>query len=77
MIEEGKWLLAVTSFEATKSVSNIINENSSFLISIPGFWRIHNYLKDGNIEKLKNLLKHRSQNDVESHVEEVRKRGNK
>ena len=28
--DEGKWLLAVTSFEATNSVFNITDENSSF-----------------------------------------------
>ena len=34
--EEGKWLLAVTSFEATNSVFNITDENISFSITIPG-----------------------------------------
>ena len=28
--EEGKWLLAVSSFDCTNSVFNIINENKSF-----------------------------------------------
>ena len=36
--EEGKWLLAVTSFEATNSVSNISNENNRFSITIAGHW---------------------------------------
>ena len=40
--EEGKWLLAVTSIEATNSVFNITKGNSSFSISIPGHWRIPN-----------------------------------
>ena len=39
LVEEGKWLLAVTFFEATNSVFSIINENSSFSITIPGHWQ--------------------------------------
>ena len=38
LVEEGKWLLAVSSFEATNSVFNISNENNSFSISISGHW---------------------------------------
>ena len=30
LIEEGKWLLAVTSFETTNSVCNITDENNFF-----------------------------------------------
>ena len=30
LVEEGKWLLAVSSFECTNSVFNITNENNSF-----------------------------------------------
>ena len=30
LVEGGKWLLGVTSFEATNSVFNITNENKSF-----------------------------------------------
>ena len=36
--EEGKWLLAVTSSEATNSVFNITNENYSFSISTSSYW---------------------------------------
>ena len=42
-----KWVLAVTSFEATNSVFIITDENNSFSISTPG---------QGSPEKLKNLL---------------------
>ena len=35
-VEEGKWLLAVSSFEATNSVFNITNENNTFSITTPG-----------------------------------------
>ena len=38
LVEEGKWLLGVTSFECTNSVFNITNENNSFSITIPGHW---------------------------------------
>ena len=74
--EEGKWLLAVTSFEATNSVFNIINENNSISIIIPGRGRFPNYLDVNIIDKLMKLLKFRSQNNIESHVKEVRRRGN-
>ena len=38
LIEEGKWLLAVSSLECTNSVFNITNENNSFSIIIPGHY---------------------------------------
>ena len=37
--EEEKWLMAVTSCEATNSVFNITNKNNSFSINIPGHWQ--------------------------------------
>ena len=43
LFDEGKRLLAVTSFEAMNSVFNITNESSSFSISIPGAWRTPKY----------------------------------
>ena len=36
LVEEGKWFLAVSSFEAKNSAFNVTNENNSFSISIPG-----------------------------------------
>ena len=36
--EEGKWLLAVTSFEPTISKFDITNENNSFSSTTPGHW---------------------------------------
>ena len=75
MSQEGNWLLAVTFFEATNPVFNIIVEHNGFSIIIPGPWRIPNYLEDGVINKLKNLLKLRCQKDIELHVKEIRKRG--
>ena len=71
LIEEGKWLIAVSSLECTSSVFNITNENNSFSIIVPGHW------EDEFSEKINNevnrLLELRS---LESHVDEVRKRGN-
>ena len=39
LVEEDKWLLAVSSFECTNSVFNITNENNSFSIIIPGLYQ--------------------------------------
>ena len=74
--EVGKWLLAVTTFEATNWVFNITNENNSFSIIIPSRWRIPIYLEDGIIDKLNDLLKLKSGNDIGLYIEEVRRRGN-
>ena len=74
LIGEGKWLLAVTSFECINSVFNITNENISFSISTRGHWNS----EDGEdlIYKLNKLLELRSENDKELHVEEVQKKRN-
>ena len=74
--EEGKWLLAVSSSAATNSVLNITDENNTFSNSIPGRWRIINYLPNGIIDKLKEILKPRSDNDIKLQVEELGKRRN-
>ena len=73
LVEEGKWLLGVSSFECTNSVFNITNENNSFSIIIPG----HYSSKDDEItiERLNTLLERRSENGIELHVEEVKYRG--
>ena len=73
LVEEGKWLLGVSSFECTNSVFNITNENNSFLITIPGHWE--NIFTKRNIDELNKLLELRSQNGIELHVQEARKRG--
>ena len=36
LVEEGKWLLAVSSFESANYVFIITDENNSFSITIPG-----------------------------------------
>ena len=72
LVEEGKWLLAVSSFECTNSVFNITNENNSFSIIIPGHYQKKSDEK--TIDDLNKLLEVKS---LELHVEEVKKRGNK
>ena len=72
LIEEDKWLLAVSSFECTISVFNITDENNSFSIIIPGHYQ--NKTDEKTIDNLNELLELKS---LELHVEEVKKRGNK
>ena len=72
LVEEGKWLLAVSSLECTNSVFNITNENNSFSIIIPGHYQ--NKSHEETIGYLKKLLELKS---LESHVEVVRIRGDK
>ena len=72
LIEEDKWLLAVSSYECTNSVFNITNDNNSFSIIIQGHWE--NEFAEKTIDKVNRLLDLRS---LELHVNEVRKRGNK
>ena len=73
MVEEGKWLLAVSSLECTNSVFNITNKNNSFSITIPGHWETK--YAEKTIDELSKLLELRSQNGIELHVEQVRKKG--
>ena len=72
LVEEGKWLLAVSSFECTNSVFNITNENNSFSIIIPGHYQ--NESEEKTINDLNKLLELKS---LELHVDEVKKRGNR
>ena len=69
---EGKWLLAVSSFECTHSVFNITNENNSFSIIRPGHYKTE--FAEKIINDLNKVLELKS---LELYVEEVRKRGNK
>ena len=72
LVEEGKWLLAVSSFECSNSVLNTTNENNSFPVIIAGHYQNKNDEKI--FDNLNKLLELRS---IELHLEEVRKRGNK
>ena len=73
LVEEGKKLLGVSSFECTNSVFNITKENSSFSITIPGHWDSKSAEK--TFDELNKLLELRSQNGIDLHVEQVRKKG--
>ena len=53
------------------------DRNNSFSISTPGCWRTPNYLPEGILDKLKDLLKLRSQNDLEFNVEKLGNEENK
>ena len=72
LVEEGKWLIVVSSLECTNSVFNITDDNNSFSIIIPGNYQ--NKTDEKTINDLNKLLELKS---LELHVEEVKKRGNK
>ena len=72
LVEEGKWLMAVSLFDCTNSVFNITNEKYSFSIIIPGHYQ--NESDEKTIDDLNKLLEPKF---LELHVEEVKKRGNK
>ena len=72
LVEEDKWLLAISSFECTNSVFNITDENNSFSIIIPG-----HYQRESDEETIDNLNKLLELKSLELHIEEVKKRGNK
>ena len=72
LVEDGKWLLRVSSFESTNSVFNKPNKNNSFSIIIPGHYQTEFAAK--LINDLNKLLEPKS---LELHKEEVGKRGNK
>ena len=67
LVEDGKWLLAVSSFECTNSVFNLTNENNSSSITVPGQWQTK--FAEKTIDNLNKLLELRS---LELHVNEVR-----
>ena len=70
LIEEDKWLLAVSSFECTNSVFNITVDNNSFSIIIPGHYETE--FADKIFDELNRLLNLKT---LDLHVNEVRKKG--
>ena len=72
LIEEGKWLMAVSLFDCTNTVFNITNENNNFSIIVPGHYQ--DVSAENTIDKLNKLLELAS---LDLHVAEVRKRGTK
>ena len=71
LVEEGKWLLGLSSLECTNSVFNITNENISFSIIIPCHYQTE--FAEKMINDLNKLLELKS---LELHAED-RKRGNR
>ena len=69
LLEEDKWLLAVSSFECTYSVFNITDENNSFSIIIPGHYQNKSHEK--TIDDPNKLLELKS---LELHVKEVKEK---
>ena len=71
LVEEGNWLLGVTSFESTNSVFNIINDINSFSITIPGHWIPKKAQQ--TIDKLKELLE-RDKRYLSLHIAAMREK---
>ena len=69
LVEEGEWLLGLSSLECTNSVFNITNENNSFSIIIPGHYQTE--FAEKMVNDLNKFLELKS---LELHVGEVRKR---
>ena len=72
LVEEGKWLLGVTSFECDFFVFDVTNENNSVSITIPGHWEAKSAEK--TFDELNKLIEFRS---LELNRKEVRKKRNK
>ena len=70
LIEQDKWLMAVSSFECMNSVFNVTNGNNSFSIIIPAHWQTESAEK--TTDELNKLLELKS---LELHVKAVRERG--
>ena len=66
--------MGVTIFEVTISVFHICDENNLLLITIPGHWQTKS--AERTINELYKLFELRSQNGIELHVKQVRKKGN-
>ena len=73
MVDEGKWLIAVKSFEATNFVFNLTDENNSFSINTPSYWTFRGVVE--TINKLQKLLDMRQKNVIELNVEKSTERG--
>ena len=72
LVEEDKWLLTVSLFDCTNSVFNITDENNSFQLTYQDVGSL-NLLKR-TINDLNKFLELRSENGIELHVEEVKKK---
>ena len=68
--EEGTWMLATPSSEATNSVFNLFNENNSFSMTTQRYWTFRGGSAQ-TINELLDLLRLRQQQVIELHVKEV------
>ena len=68
LVEESKWLLAVSFLEAMNSVCNITNENNSFSTTVSGHWETRSDEK--TVDELNKFLELRS---LELHVKKLEK----
>ena len=73
LVEDCKWLLGVTYFDCTNSVFSINNDNNSLSITTPGHW--NSEPTKTTIDELNKLIGLTSENDIELHVEQDRKKG--
>ena len=71
LVEEGKWVLGLSSLQCTNSVFNITNGSNCFSIIIPGHYQTE--FAEKMINDLNKLLEIKS---LQLHVEEVRRKGN-
>ena len=63
----------MSSFECKNTVLNITDKNNSYSITLPGHW--NSISAENTVDDLNKLLKLKSENKIELHVQEVRKRG--
>ena len=66
---EGKWVLAVTSFQANNYVFILPDEKNNFSFTTQGHWKFKSAEK--TIDTLHKLLQLRSENEIELNVEQV------
>ena len=55
LVEESKWLIAVSLFDCKNSVFNIVDENNSFSFTITGHWNFNSAQKI--IDELKKIIR--------------------
>ena len=59
-MEEGKWIIGVTSVEVYNSVFDYTRQNKSFAIYTPGFWvypetseKLHELIEQRKVQEMK------------------------
>ena len=72
LVEEGKWLFGVNYFECTNSAFRITDEKNLFGSTTPRHWKTQSAEK--TIDELDKLIEPTSQNGIELHVKQFRKK---